>query len=50
MPLVRHIVQWANAVSQHRTDVRQVVVAEEFIPGGTIGPVWKGERCSREKR
>ncbi len=36
--VVRRIVQWANAVSQHRTDVRQVTFPAEFIEGGTIGP------------
>ncbi len=40
-PVIRRIVQWATAVSQHRTDVRQVTFPAEFIPGGTIGPVWK---------
>ncbi len=37
-PMVRRIVQWANAVSQHQPDVRQVVFSAEFILGGTIGP------------
>ena len=40
-PVARRIVQWANAVSQHRSDVQQVTFPAEFIPGGTIGPVWK---------
>jgi DNA-binding LacI/PurR family transcriptional regulator len=41
-PVIRRIVQWATALSEHRTDVRQVTFAAEFIPGGTIGPVRKG--------
>ncbi|MCE9611448.1 MAG: substrate-binding domain-containing protein, partial [Chthoniobacter sp.] len=41
-PLIRRIVQWATALSQQRTDLRQVTFPAEFIPGGTIGPVWKG--------
>ena len=41
-PVIRRIVRWATAVSQHRTDVRQVTFPAEFIPGGTVGPVWKG--------
>ena len=41
-PIVRRIVRWAKAVSQHRADVKQVDFPAEFVPGGTIGPVWKG--------
>jgi DNA-binding LacI/PurR family transcriptional regulator len=41
-PVVRRIVQWANSVSLHRTDVRQIIFPAEFIPGGTVGPVWPG--------
>ena len=41
-PIVRRIVRWATAVSQHRTDVKQVDFPAEFVPGGTIGPVWQG--------
>ena len=41
-PVIRRIIQWATALSQQRTDLRQVTIPAEFIPGGTIGPVWKG--------
>ena len=41
-PVIRRIVQWAIALSEHRTDLRQMTFPAEFIPGGTIGPVWKG--------
>lgn len=41
-PVIRRIVQWATALSEHRTDLRQVTFPAEFVPGGTIGPVWKG--------
>jgi DNA-binding LacI/PurR family transcriptional regulator len=41
-PVIRRIVQWATALSHQRTDQRQVTFLAEFIPGGTIGPVWKG--------
>ncbi|MCE9609705.1 MAG: substrate-binding domain-containing protein [Chthoniobacter sp.] len=41
-PIIRHIVQWSNAVSQNVTDVRQAEFPAEFVAGGTIGPVWKG--------
>ena len=40
-PVIRRIVQWAIALSKHRTDQRQVTFPAEFIPGGTIGPVSK---------
>ncbi len=40
-PIVRHVVQWANAISRHRADVRQANFPAQFVPGGTIGPVWK---------
>lgn len=38
-PLVRRIVRWAANLSAGKTDVRQVLTAAEFVPGGTIGPV-----------
>ena len=41
-PVVGRVVEWASALSRHRTDLKQVVLPAEFIPGGTIGPVWKG--------
>ena len=41
-PIIRRIVQWANAVSRNITDVRQAEFPAEFVAGGTIGPVWKG--------
>ena len=41
-PVIRRIVEWATAISRHGTDVRQVDFPAEFVPGGTIGPVWKG--------
>lgn len=39
--LVRRVVQWANAVSRRRVDLRQTLFPAEFVRGGTIGPVWK---------
>ena len=40
-PVIRRIEQWANALSEHQTDIRQITFPAEFIPGGTIGPVEK---------
>ena len=41
-PVIRRIVRWAAAVSQHRTDLKQALFPAKFVTGGTIGPVWKG--------
>jgi hypothetical protein len=38
-PVVRRIVRWAANLSSGKQDVRQVLTAAEFVPGGTIGPV-----------
>jgi DNA-binding LacI/PurR family transcriptional regulator len=38
-PVVRRIVRWAANLSSGKPDVRQVLTAAEFVPGGTIGPV-----------
>lgn len=37
-PVVRAVVTWAANVSRGRQDLRQTLVAGEFVPGGTIGP------------
>lgn len=41
-PVVRRIVRWAANLSSGTPDVRQVLTAAEFVPGGTIGPVAGG--------
>lgn len=41
-PLVKRVVRWASAVSQGRADKKQVSYPAEWMPGGTIGPVWTG--------
>jgi DNA-binding LacI/PurR family transcriptional regulator len=41
-PLVRRIVRWVDNVSHDRQDIRQNLVAAEFVPGGTIGPAKQG--------
>lgn len=37
-PVLGRIVQWADAVSSGRTDVRQVFTRAEYVDGGTVGP------------
>jgi DNA-binding LacI/PurR family transcriptional regulator len=39
-PVVRRLVRWARSVSQGRNYVKQTLTPAEFIPGGTIGPVF----------
>lgn len=41
-PIIRRIVQWANNVSKGRKDLVQTMLPAQFVPGGTIGPAWKG--------
>lgn len=43
-PVVRRIVRWAVNLSNGKPDLRQVLTAAEFVPGGTIGPVARGKR------
>ena len=40
-PVVRRVVRWAATVSRGGEDRKQTLAPIEFIPGGTIGPVWK---------
>ena len=41
-PLVRRVVRWVNAVRKSKPDRRAITFQAEFVPGGSIGPVWKG--------
>ena len=41
-PIVRHIVRWVSAVRKGVVDRRTVNYPSVFVPGGSIGPVWKG--------
>ncbi len=36
-PIVRRIVNWANNISQSKTDQRQTLTKAEFVEGGTVG-------------
>jgi DNA-binding LacI/PurR family transcriptional regulator len=42
-PVIRRVVEWANNVSRGRTDRQQTLFPAAFVPGGTIGPAWKGK-------
>ena len=39
--IVRRVVRWVNAVRQGDPDRRTINFTAEFVPGGSIGPVWK---------
>lgn len=38
--IVRRVVRWVEAVRKGKTDRRTVNIPAEFVPGGSIGPVW----------
>jgi DNA-binding LacI/PurR family transcriptional regulator len=39
-PIVRRVVRWVNAVRKGRADRKTINIPAEFVPGGSIGPVW----------
>ena len=41
-PLLHRIVRWVGAVRQGTPDRKLIRFPEEFVPGGSIGPVWHG--------
>jgi hypothetical protein len=41
-PIVRRVVHWVAAVRRGNPDRKIVNVPAEFVPGDSIGPVWKG--------
>ena len=41
-PLVRRVVRWLAAVAKGCPDRKTILYPAEFVPGGSIGPVWKG--------
>jgi DNA-binding LacI/PurR family transcriptional regulator len=41
-PVIRHVARWVEAVRKGKSDRRSIGFPAEFIPGGSIGPVWKG--------
>ena len=40
-PVARRVVRWVANVSHGKDDRRQTLTKAEFVPGGSIGPVWK---------
>jgi hypothetical protein len=40
--IVRRVLRWMNAVRQGKLDHKSIKYPAEFVPGGSIGPVWKG--------
>jgi DNA-binding LacI/PurR family transcriptional regulator len=41
-PVIRRAVRWVDAVRKGKADKKSINFPAEFIPGGSIGPVWKG--------
>lgn len=41
-PIARNVVHWVNAVRKGKPGRKINDIAAEFLPGGSIGPVWKG--------
>ena len=41
-PLVRRVVRWLAAVAEGHPDRKRILFQAEFVPGGSIAPVWKG--------
>jgi DNA-binding LacI/PurR family transcriptional regulator len=40
--IVRRVVRWVDAVRKGKADRKTINIPAEFVPGGSIGPVWKG--------
>jgi DNA-binding LacI/PurR family transcriptional regulator len=38
--IVRRVVRWVDAVRKGKADHKTINIPAEFIPGGSIGPVW----------
>jgi hypothetical protein len=38
--IVRRVVRWVDAVRKSRADRKTINIPAEFVPGGSIGPVW----------
>ena len=41
-PIVRRVVRWVDAVRKGKPDRKPVNFPTEFVPGASIGEVWKG--------
>lgn len=40
--IVRRVVRWVDAVRKGKPDLKTIRFPAEFVPGGSIGPAWKG--------
>jgi hypothetical protein len=38
---VQRVLRWVDAVRKGKADRNIINIASEFVPGGSIGPVWK---------
>jgi hypothetical protein len=38
--IVRRVVRWVDAVRKGKADHKTINIPAEFVPGGSIGPVW----------
>jgi DNA-binding LacI/PurR family transcriptional regulator len=41
-PIVRRVVRWVEAVRKGKPDRKSINVLADYVPGGSIGPVWQG--------
>ena len=41
-PVIRRVLRWVKAVRKGKPDREIINFPAEFVPGGSIGPVWKG--------
>ena len=41
-PIVRRVVRWVNDVRKGKPDRKVINFPAKFVPGASIGPVWKG--------
>ena len=41
-PVIRRVARWVEAVRKGKPDRKTIDFPAKFIPGGSIGPVWKG--------
>jgi DNA-binding LacI/PurR family transcriptional regulator len=40
--IVRRVLRWVNSVREGKADRKSILIPAEFIPSGSIRPVWKG--------
>lgn len=42
--VMQRVLRWVDAVRTGKADRKIINIASEFVPGGSIGPVWKPQR------